>query len=283
LPNHERPPILAGLHAIASRYDVFYVDLWGVIHDGSRPFHGALEALQALAEAGRSVVFITNSSRTGAQVRELLAEMGVGPELYTALISSGDVTREALLARDASLFASVPEYPRCLHVGDPNFVPWLFELGLDFVADIAHAELILATGGAANETELKKARERLAPAAARRIPMVCTNPDKLVPTAAGLTLGPGAVAASYAALGAPVFLYGKPHAPIYLAAHGARPSANTKRVVAIGDSLDTDIRGAREAGIDCVLVTHTGIHAAELQAGPKAAKLASLFNRIRSV
>jgi ribonucleotide monophosphatase NagD (HAD superfamily) len=84
------------------------------------------------------------------------------------------------------------------------------------------------------------------------------------------------VAAAYAELGGPTFLYGKPHPPIYAAARG-RLGAPPARVVAIGDLLDTDVRGARGARIASALVTATGGHAAELGPAPGARALDALF------
>jgi HAD superfamily hydrolase (TIGR01459 family) len=271
-------PTLPGLRALVSRYDAFLVDLHGVLHDGTRPFDGVVAALRELSAANRHVVFLTNSSRSGALVGESLASMGIGAELYDAIISSGDVTRDAIVARDPRLFARLPERPRCFHVGNPAFVPWLFELGLPFVDDLAGADLVIATGTAKDEAGLARIREQLAPAVARGLPLLCTNPDRIIPTAGGITLGPGAIAAAYEELGGTVLLYGKPHAPMYVAARtllGAR--ASDERTVAVGDLLETDVRGARAAGIASVLVTATGGHAAALGSAPTASAQSALW------
>lgn len=272
-----RARALPGLRVIAPSYDAFLVDLWGVVHDGKEPFSGVLDALRELASAGRRVIFLTNTSRAGALVADTLAAMGIGDALYEAVISSGDVTREALLGCDPPLFDALPDLPRCAHVGDPSFVPWLFELGLSFVDDVADADLIITTGAPRDDAALASLRELLEPAAARGVPLVCTNPDRVIPTAAGLTLGPGAVAAAYAELGARVFLYGKPHPPIYAAARRQLGEVPPERVLAIGDLLDTDIRGARAAGIASVLVTATGGHAPALGPAPSASDLDALW------
>jgi len=237
------------------------VDLWGVVHDGDRPFPGVVETLRELSSAGRRVIFLTNTSRTSPLVAETLCStMGIGNDLYETVISSGDVTREALLSRDPPLFDLLPELPRFAHIGAPSFVPWLFELGLPFVDDLAHADLVVATGTVRDEAALATLREHLAPAAARGVPLVCTNPDPVIPRAGSTpTLGPGAVAGAYVEPGGRVFLYGKPHAPIYAAARRQLGSVAPARVLAIGDLLETDIRGARNAGLASVLVTDTGI------------------------
>lgn len=271
-------PILPGLRALASRYDALLVDLHGVIHDGTRPFDGTVDALRQLAAAERRVIFLTNSSRSGALVVESLASMGIGADLYDTVISSGDVTRDALVARDPRLFERLPERPRCFHVGNPAFVPWLFELGLLFVDDLAGADLVVATGTARDDAALARLRAQLAPAVARGLPMLCTNPDRIIPTAAGITLGPGAIALVYEELGGRVHLYGKPHAPMYAAARLALGKrASDARTVAVGDLLDTDVRGARAAGIASVLVTATGGQAEALGAAPTAGAQAALW------
>ena len=222
------------------------------------------------------MIFLTNTSRRGALVAETLGGMGIAAQHYEAVISSGDVTCSALLARDPALFDLLPDRPRCAHLGDASFVPWLFELGLTFVDDLADAELVFATGAPRDDAELARLRAQLAPLAARGVPLVCTNPDRVIPTAAGLKLGPGAVAFTYAELGGRVFLYGKPHAPIYAAARAQLGDAPAARVVAIGDLLDTDVRGARAAGIASILVTATGGHADALAPAADAAALAAL-------
>jgi HAD superfamily hydrolase (TIGR01459 family) len=255
---------LTGLHAIASRYDAFLVDLYGVVHDGTRPFDGGIDTLRELASAKRRVVFVTNTSRAGDVVAGTLATMAITPDLYASVVSSGDITRAALASRDPLLFSTLPASPRGFHLGDPSFVPWLFELGLSFVDELADADLVIASGAPLDDAALARTKSDLAPLAARDVPLVCTNPDRVIPTASGLTLGPGAVAAAYASLGGRVFMYGKPHAPIYAAARALLSDVPSERIVAIGDLLDTDIRGARTAGIASVLVTATGGHAAAL-------------------
>jgi len=274
--------MLRGLRTLTSQYDAFLVDLYGVIHNGGPPFDGAVDALRELAAAGRRVVFLSNTSRLGAAVAESLAGIGIDPELYEAVISSGDVTRDAILSRDGGLFDLLPEHPRCIHLGDPSFVPWLFDLGLTFddanEDTVPTADLVIASGAPGDDAALAHVQQQLVPAAARGIPLVCTNPDRVIPTSTGLTLGPGAVAAAYADLGGRVFLYGKPHAPIYAAARKLLGDDwQSERIVAMGDLLDTDIRGARAIGIASVLVTGTGGHAAALGPAPTPTALDALF------
>ena len=269
---------LTTVQQLRPSYDGFLVDLWGVVHDGERPFPGVLAALAELAATGARVCFVSNSSRLGDRLVESLLGMGIAHEHFIDVVSSGDVTRAALLARDPAVFARLPSRPRVLHVGAPAYVPWLFELPFDFVTELHEAELVVSTGTVPDAAALGALQERLRPLAERGVPLVCTNPDRVVRSPRGLHLAPGAVAHAYAASGGASFFYGKPHAPIYAEALG-RLGVPADRVVCVGDMLDTDVRGARTAGLASVLVTASGVHAAELRADDPEAALCTLFQR----
>lgn len=239
---------LDGLRVLASRFDDFLVDVWGVIHDGEKPFAGVVDALERLAKVGgKRVLFLTNTSRArDAVIETLTGQMKIDRGLFFDVVSSGDVTRAAL--------EQWPE-ARCYHYGDPSFVPWLFETGLTMVDDLAGADLVVASGAPRDASALANVRALLEPAAKRDIPLVCSNPDRVIPKASGPGIGPGAVARAYAELGGRVFLYGKPHRPIYDVARRRLGADEGRRIVAIGDLLETDIAGAQAAGIANVLVT----------------------------
>jgi HAD superfamily hydrolase (TIGR01459 family) len=273
--------LLPGVRALAADYDDFIVDLWGVVHDGGAPFDGVIGALEGLAEAGRRVLFVTNTSRLGDEVEAtLVGRLGIARRLFHDVVSSGDLTRAAILDRDRALFDGLPTSPRCVHLGDPGYVPWIFDLGLDFATDaeLPSADLVVVTGAPRDERGLEEMRVRLSPLAARGVPLLCTNPDRIIPSAAGAKLGPGAVAHAYAELGGRAVLYGKPHPPIYAEAKRRLGSDASRRLVALGDLLATDIRGAHAAGIASVLVVRTGGHASELT---DAAAAEALFARER--
>jgi HAD superfamily hydrolase (TIGR01459 family) len=246
-----------GVRALAANFDVFLLDVWGVIHDGERPFDGVLDAFERLASMQRRVILVSNTSRLRDAVIDTLTErMGIARDLFHDVVTSGEVTRAALSSRDPAVFATLPKEPRCYHFGDPDFVPWIFEVGLAFVDDVAEADLVIATAAVDDTEELAAAREHLAPAAARNVPLVCTNPDRVIPMAGKQRLGPGAVAEAY---GGPKFLYGKPHAPIYEETRRRLVDVDPSRIIAIGDTLETDILGAQRVGYTSALVTGTGV------------------------
>lgn len=266
---------LANACELARDHDGLLVDLWGVVHDGERLFDGVADALVAIAAAGVRICFLSNSSRLGPLLTDNLVALGVPRNAFVGAVSSGDVTRAALVARSPALFGALPSEPRVLHLGSAGFVPWLFELGLAFTESDDAADLVVATGTVKDESELTALAARLAPLAARDVPLVCTNPDRVVPMKGKLHRGPGAVAHLYAELGGRTFLYGKPHAPIYEA---ALQLLDRTRVVAIGDMMETDVVGARRANLASVLVT-SGVHREELGDPADPAKLDALFAR----
>ncbi|MFO0738374.1 MAG: TIGR01459 family HAD-type hydrolase [Labilithrix sp.] len=239
------------LRDLANEFDTFFLDVWGVLHTGEGPLPGVLDTLRAARDAGTRIVLLTNTSRLGPQVVETLGKIGITRDLFTDVVTAGDVTRDAIVARDPAIFRDLPASPAAFHFGARDYVPWLFELGLDLDATPEDAQLVFATGAVSNEQALDRARETLRPAARRRVPLVCTNPDRVIPTSSGPKLGPGAVAAAYAAEGGPIFLYGKPHPPIYAE---AQRRAGDARVVAMGDLVDTDVAGARAAGLAAALI-----------------------------
>lgn len=237
---------------LAGRFDTVFLDVWGVLHTGDGPLPGALETLRAMRDAKLHVVLLTNTSRLAPPVIETLDRIGVTRDLFADVVTAGDVTRAAVMTRDPAVFHGLPDAPRGFHFGAADYVPWLFELGLDLGATPAEADLVFATGAVSGERGLVRAREALRPAAKRGVPLVCTNPDRVIPTAGGPKLGPGAVAEAYAAEGGPVFAYGKPHPPIY--AEARRRAGDAARVIAMGDLVETDVAGAKAAGLASALV-----------------------------
>jgi HAD superfamily hydrolase (TIGR01459 family) len=259
---------------LADDYDVVLSDVWGVIHNGIASFPEACEALARFRAKGGRVVLITNAPRPGAVVVKLLDRLAVPHEAYDAIVSSGDVTRAVMAAR--------PGKAVC-HIGPERDLPIFDGLGLRFVPYEA-ADYVVCTGLANDEVETpENYRELLTKIRARGLFMLCGNPDLVVERGEKLVYCAGALADLYGALGGEVFYAGKPHRPIYHLAleriAGLRSAATPlARVLAIGDSVRTDLKGASNFGIDCLFVT-AGIHAEELgdRHDPNLAALSKIF------
>ncbi len=252
-------PPLVGLAALARRYRGAIVDLWGVMHDGTRAFPDAVDALVRYRAEGGRVLFLSNAPRPGPVVRGQMARLGIPEAAADDILTSGDAARAALASPD------LPAGP-FLFVGPERDRPTIEDTGRPETDDPDEAALVVLTGPRDDERETPEDyRPLLTRLKARDVPVICANPDIVVQRGHRLVPCAGAVAKVYETMGGPVVAYGKPHAPIYALAL-QRLGVPRADVFAIGDGIGTDIAGACHAGIDAVLVM-TGIHAVEWSDG----------------
>ena len=244
---------LQGLSTLVPDYDVLLCDIWGVLHNGVAAFPQAVEALTYARQAACTVILVSNAPRPHPTVREQLARLGVPASAFDDIVTSGDVTR--------ALFETTYRDARVTHVGPPKDAALVEGLPVTFTDD-GSAEVCLCSGLIDDLTEgPEDYRERLAALAARNVPMVCANPDKLVEFGGQMIYCAGALADLYGTMGGPTIILGKPHAPIYAAALAMAGNPPLTRVLALGDSMRTDLRGAADQGFDALFLTG-GIHAA---------------------
>lgn len=267
------PLLVSGLRDLAPSYKYILCDVWGVLHNGVAAFERGHTALSAFrAETGGKVVLITNAPRPAAPIREQLAVLGVHHSAYDDIVTSGDVTRE-LLERNAG--------KKTLHLGPARDVSIYEDTGVVLGSE-DDAELISCTGLFNDETETPDDyRDRLHALVARGLPMICANPDIVVERGDRLIWCAGALARLYEDLGGTVQILGKPHAPIYQTAvkrleQLTDEPVDRAAILAVGDGLPTDIRGAVSQDIDVLFVT-AGIHAADF--GPSDAPDEHLIRR----
>ena len=239
---------------IADSYDAFFLDQFGVVHDGSRAYPGAAEAVKALAALGRPILFVTNSGRPAGFNETRLAQFGIARETYLACITSGDVA--IALVENGTIDLPRGRRVRCLTLSSPGDAHLSERLDCVAVEDAGLAD---------------DYAERMVPAARRGVPAICTNPDHQMLTPSGLAPGAGAIAALYAKLGGQVTFVGKPHQEIYEAAYARLQPIEKSRILCIGDSIAHDMVGAENFGAAKALV-HTGIQA-DSDAIKRAAKL----------
>jgi len=250
---------VAGLRALAGRYDAVLCDIWGVIHNGVAAHPTAAEALRRFRGAGGAVVLVSNAPRPAEVIRPQLDGLRVPRDAYDAIVTSGDVTRRALRERATDAVH---------HLGPERDLPVFEGLALRF-APLDSADVVVCTGLLDDERETAEDyRPRLAAMRARDLPMFCANPDLVVERGGYLVPCAGAIAALYEAMGGTVHYAGKPHLPIYeaslerAAAAAGRP-LEPARVLAIGDALRTDLAGALAFGVDALWIAG-GIHAEEI-------------------
>jgi len=254
--------LISGLAELAGDYDTLLCDIWGVIHDGVLAFPAACDALIRWRAERGPVVLISNSPRPWRGVVDQLDQLGAPRAAWTAIVTSGDVTRALLAER-----APGPAW----RIGPERDDPLYEGLGLTF-AGVEDARFIACTGP--NDDDVETPEDYRAPltlAAARGLPMVCANPDIVVQRGDRLIYCGGALAAFYERLGGATIMAGKPHAPIYalaldLADRALGAPHDPARTLAIGDGIATDIAGAQARGLDRLFIA-TGIHGGDAGGG----------------
>ena len=253
-------PLIAGLSAVAARYDGFVLDLWGVIHDGVEAYPGVAGTLAELRRAGKRTIMLSNAPRRSGALIDQLSRLGIARDLYDEVLSSGEAVHLELAGRADPVFAALG--PRLYHLG-PDRDRNVYE-GLPYRSvDLDQADFVLNTGPVELTESVADYQDLLDRALARHLPMICANPDHVVIRQGARITCAGAIAGRYADMGGMVVERGKPDPAIYDLALARLGIADRRRVCAVGDALHTDIRGARAGGFDAVLVTG-GIHADEL-------------------
>jgi HAD superfamily hydrolase (TIGR01459 family) len=240
--------------------EVVLSDIWGVVHNGLESFPEACEALRLYRGRGGTVILITNAPRPADSVQRQLRKLGVADDTYDAIVSSGDLTRHYVADHPGrKVFWLGPERDNSIHRGlNP------------VLSSLEECDYIVCTGLIDDETEsAEDYREMMLKARERGLTLICANPDIVVERGDRLIYCAGAIAELYRELGGEVIFYGKPHRPIYeraiaLAARRRNHDIRLERVLAIGDSVRTDVAGALAFGIDCLFVTR-GIHSEEFE------------------
>ena len=250
---------LQGFSEVADRFDLCLCDVWGVVHNGIAAYRDAVVALMRMRERGISVVLVTNAPRPADVIVGQLDGFGVPREAWDAVVTSGDVCRSLIRAR-----AGQPMF----RLGPDRDLP-LIE-GLDAPeTDPEVASYVLCTGLFDDEKDTPATyADLLGGFAARKLPLICANPDLVVERGGKIVPCAGSVALAYEEMGGEAIYAGKPHRPIYEAALAAaeekRGSAiDRSRICAVGDAIRTDIAGAEGFGAAGIMVL-AGIHAQDL-------------------
>lgn len=247
------PSPLDGIGQVVDRYDAFLIDQFGVLHEGTRPYTGAVETLARLKAAGKKVLLLSNSGKRSASNEDRLVRLGFERKSWDHFLSSGEVAW-GLLQEDLQEGVML----RCLLITRDDDGSAIEGLPLTVTGSGEDAEIILLSGSEGDRYDIEHYRDLLLPAAARNVRCICTNPDKIMLTPAGPRFGAGRIAELYEDLGGTVTWIGKPFPHIYRAALERLGNPAPTRVLCIGDSIEHDIAGGRQAGLDTALVA-TGI------------------------
>lgn len=239
------------MQSLSKRYPIWFVDIWGVVHNGLRPFSETVDVLARHRQNGGTVILVSNSPRSEIGVTKQLNEVGVRADAYDGAVTSGDVTQCLILAEPSR---------KLFHLGPTRDMSLFEGLEVERVSQ-DQAGAIICTGLFHDDRETPADyTELLTELRMRNLPMICANPDKIVRKGGHLMYCAGALAEAYQNLGGKVQMAGKPYAPIYERAL-ARATAirggivTQDQVLAIGDGPETDILGAANQGFPVVYVS----------------------------
>jgi HAD superfamily hydrolase (TIGR01459 family) len=244
---------LESIEQTLAQYDGYILDLWGVVHDGEKLYAGVRETFAMLREQGKQIVILSNAPRRSHRAAEVLVRLGISEHHYDHVITSGEVMFSHL--------SRTQEHGRHYYFIGPDKDLDVLE-GLDYTrSGLLHADFLLNVGFFYDGQPMSELETALLTAARLRKPMICANPDLVVVRQSGERLGcAGVIAQSYAGMGGKVHYFGKPHKVVYDACLSRFDSVTPSRILAVGDSLHTDILGANQAGIDACLVTGGILH-----------------------
>jgi len=242
---------LNGLKSIADNYDLFYIDLWGVIHNGINLHEQAIAVLEELLKKKKMLVLLTNAPRPNKTVQNFLQKMGMHKVLREHVFTSG----EAALNYLKKFFLSKKFY----HIGPPRDFDLFHLFEKNKSKDIINSEYLLCTGLFDNHDKDLTYYKNLFEKHINK-KMICTNPDLIVDRGDVRELCAGSVAMVFEKMGGEVIYFGKPHSEVY----NQSIDNNNKKILAIGDNLNTDIRGANLLNYDSLLISN-GIHRNEIK------------------
>ncbi|MBX7066821.1 MAG: TIGR01459 family HAD-type hydrolase [Parachlamydiales bacterium] len=240
---------IEGLSEIVSRYDALVVDAWGVLHDGVNPFSHAKEAMQGLMAEKKKVIIATNAPSRKKKVEEDLQRRGISRDLYSDIASSGELAFLELQQNQ-----TLPK--KCYYSGQRKHFSLLDGLDLEIVPKMERGIFWLNTGPYDPADQIISYQTLADTALRYEVPMVCVNPDQFTLFQGNPRICAGRIAKLYEDMGGKVTYFGKPYLSMYQFIRSLAALSST--FVAIGDSVDTDIKGGIEGKMDTILV-YTGV------------------------
>lgn len=244
---------------LVDKYQLFLVDLWGVIHDGAELYDGVKNCLEELRAANKKIIFLSNAPKREKTTREILTKLGISSDLYDGVITSGEVAREYIISNKHDL-------GKKYFIFEEQESDLLFLENNEYkrVNSVSESDFILAIGFNRPNPSLEELKTTLCQSLRKNNPMICANPDLVIVDKKGnQSMCAGVMAKKYVKMGGKVLYFGKPHNEIYKKAFLMFPDIEKKNICAIGDNIETDIKGGNTLDIDTYLIAG-GIHGYDL-------------------
>ena len=239
--------IIKGLSQIQSKYDAFFIDLWGVIHNGMELHSGAINVLENLNKLNKRYVLMSNAPRPSKSVENFLLQLNMKNTLVKNIFTSGEA---AIRTLKMNLYGKY-----FYHLG-PDRDNSIYEDFKENKKSLKEAQFILCTGFLdGREDSLDYYKELLTKHI--KLIMVCTNPDLIVHRGNKEEYCAGKLAELFKNLGGKVVYFGKPHPEIYNFCIKKK-----ENILVIGDNIRTDIKGANNMKLESLFITQ-GVHKKE--------------------
>jgi HAD superfamily hydrolase (TIGR01459 family) len=267
---------------LMDQFDVFILDVWGVIHDGFTLYPGVLETLERLSVRKKEVLFLSNAPRPAPVIRKKLLDLNI-KVAADRVLTSGDVVREQLEQFNDVVFSTLGK--KFYHLGELRNQDILAGLAVQTVDTIEKAHFVLLTAYLDEDEDLQQFIPFFEKIRALNLPVICANPDGEIINGDKLRYCSGYFAKQYEAMGGTVYYYGKPYQNVYIAALKRLNLGNDKkRILMVGDTLETDIQGGLKAKIDTALVqtgnTNILLKKHEISVHHEAEFLSQLFEKM---
>ena len=240
-----------GLKSIVENYDIFYIDLWGVVHNGITLHKNAIEALEEITRANKDYVLLTNAPRPNKVVKTILEKMGMSKEIRDKVYSSGEAALSYLKKNYSSKFF--------YHIGPTKDFDLFSDFKKNKSKDIKDSQYLLCTGLFEEQGEDLNYYKELFKEHINKI-MICTNPDLIADKGNRRELCAGSVALVFEKMGGEVIYFGKPFPEVY----NQSIDNKEKKVLSVGDNLNTDIKGANLLNYDSLIISN-GVHKNEIK------------------
>ena len=235
------------LESIFEKYDTFIIDLWGVMHNGVALNPNAIEAVDQLKKHAKKIVFLSNAPRPSSNVINFLLKMKMDKKYLENVITSGEAAMHAINQK---------KFGKTFYHLGPVRDTSIFEKVKNNKTDLESCDFILCTGlFDGYENDLDYYKDFLMKHVSKKL--ICTNPDLIVHRGSVEELCAGSIAKIFEDLGGKVIYFGKPYKEVYNMCFGPN-----EKVLAIGDNLRTDIKGANNLKIDCIFISE-GVHRKE--------------------
>ena len=245
------------LEDLADQFDAFFIDQFGVLMDASGPYPFAIDAIKRLSEYNKPIVLLSNSGKRAIENCERLERLGFDLNLFTAVITSGEVAYWTIKNKieDGNFIK-----PKIYLISRDSDISPVNGLSCKIAKNTDEADYLIIAGSESDTKSISHYTSLLEPMANKGIPAFCTNPDLVMLTPNGTSFGAGLIAKEYEEMGGSVTWFGKPHPLIYKFALNKTPNIEPQKVLCIGDSVEHDIRGSFNANCSSALVK-TGIAA----------------------